>query len=138
MSTGQRLLLAMLIVDSVALALVELFFLPLRFDGTLLPDLGGFPFPVTVVLAAVTMPWLVTSAARMAPRPLVAGAPLYVWAVLIAVLVAGGPGGDVVVVPDWRALLLLLGGGLPGAVALGGAAAMARSRQIPATAEDQS
>jgi hypothetical protein len=136
-STGQRVLLAALIVDSAALALVELFFLPLRFDGTLLPDLGGFPFPVTIVLAAVTMPWLVTAATRITPRPLVAGAPLYVWAVLIAVLAVGGPGGDVVVIADWRALLLLLGGGMPGAIALGGAAALARSRQISASAKEE-
>lgn len=137
MSAGQRVLLAALIVDSAALALVELFFLPLRFDGTLLPDLGGFPFPATVVLAAVSMPWLVTAAARITPRPLVAGAPLYVWAVLIAVLAVAGPGGDVVVIADWRALLLVLGGGLPGAITLGGAAAVARSRQMPATAKEQ-
>lgn len=31
-----------------------------------------------------------------------------------------GPGGDLVLIQDWRALLLIGGGALPGALALGG------------------
>jgi hypothetical protein len=118
-SAGRRLLLALLLVDSAALALLEMFFLPLRFDGLLLPDLNGFPFPITAVLAAVTMPWLVSSAARLSPRMLVASSPLLVWFVFMIVFATSGPGGDVVLTLDWRSLLLLAAGALPGAVVLG-------------------
>src|SRR5205807_1216407 len=50
---------AALLVDAALLAMVELFFLPLRFDGELLPRLYGWPFPITILLAAVTTPLLV-------------------------------------------------------------------------------
>jgi hypothetical protein len=117
---GKWLLLAMLVFDAIALALLELFFLPLRFDGTLLPDLDGFPFPITVVLAAFTMPLLVKAAASIAPRMSVASAPLVAWGLCLLIFAATGPGGEVVVLADWRALLLLVAGGLPAAVVLGG------------------
>jgi hypothetical protein len=116
------LLLAMLAVDSIALALLELFFLPLRFDGTLLPNWGAFPFPITVVVALVTMPWLIGRAADVSTRVFVAGVPLWVWLATIAVVGIVGPE-NMVLLGDWRTLLLLACGALPAAVSLGNAMA---------------
>ncbi|HEV2781925.1 MAG TPA: hypothetical protein VGX25_21260 [Actinophytocola sp.] len=119
MTTRERLLLAVLVLDSALLAVVELLFLPLRFDGYLLPDLGGLPLPLTPVLAAFTTPWLVSAAARLSPRLAVASAPLVVWLLSLGVFGLAGPGGDRVLIEDWRALLLLACGALPAAVKLG-------------------
>jgi hypothetical protein len=112
--------LAVLVVDAVVLALVELLFVPLRFDGYLLPHaLGGMPVPLSAVVAALTTPWLVTVAGRLSPRLPVAGAPLFAWVLTVAVFGLFGPGGDLVLVADWRALLLFACGALPSAVVLG-------------------
>ena len=136
MTDGKRrfdwLLLVALVIDSIALALLELFFLPLRFDGTLLPDWGSWPFPVTVVVALVTMPMLVSRAADVSSRLLVAGAPLWVWLATIAVVGIVGPE-NMVLLQDWRTLLLLACGALPAAVALGNAMARRISARAPST-----
>lgn len=115
------LMWAWLLVCSLLLAVIELFYLPLRFDGTFLPLwLGGFPLPVAALLAAVTLPMLVKRAGTLSPRLLIAGGPLGVWGICVVVSAIPGPGGDIVLVPDWRALLLLGCGALGGAIALGG------------------
>ncbi|HEX5115822.1 MAG TPA: hypothetical protein VFW65_11550 [Pseudonocardiaceae bacterium] len=116
------LLLVVLLIDSIALALLELFFLPLRFDGTLLPDWGSWPFPITVVVALVTMPMLISRAAGVSGRLLVAGSPLWVWLIVLVVVGVVGPE-NMVLLQDWRTLLLLACGALPAAVALGNAMA---------------
>lgn len=112
------LLFALLVVDSVALALLELFFLPLRFDGQLLPNWGGWPFPITVVVALLTMPFMISRAADVSSRLLVAGAPLWAWLVTIAVVGLVGTE-NMALLQDWRTLLLLACGALPAAVTLG-------------------
>jgi hypothetical protein len=118
-TTRERLFLAVLVLDSVLLAGIELLYLPLRLDGFLLPDLGGFPLPLTVLLAAVTMPWLVSMAGRLSPRLSVAAAPLLVWLLCLGVFGLAGPGGDQVLIADWRTLLLLAAGALPAALMIG-------------------
>jgi len=114
-----RVLLAVLMLDAVVLAVVQLLFLPLSFDGYLLPNLDGFPLPLMAILAAVTTPWLVATAGRLSPRLLVAGAPLFAWIVAIAWFGMFGPGGDLLLIADWRSLLLFAGGALPAAIVLG-------------------
>ncbi|MCU1684260.1 MAG: putative rane protein [Amycolatopsis sp.] len=117
---SQRWLFGLLVLDAVVLALLEQFFLPLRFDGTALPEFGGdFPFPVTILVAVVTTPLLVTTTAKLV-RPGLSWIPLLVWVVVLLVVGVAGPGGDVVLIQDWRTLLLLGGGALPGAMMLGG------------------
>jgi hypothetical protein len=114
------LTLAVLVVDAVVLAVLELLFVPLRFDGFLLPNtLGGISLPVSALVAAVTTPWLVSVAGRLSPTLLVGAAPLAAWIVAIAVFGMFGPGGDLVLVADWRSLLLFACGALPSAVVLG-------------------
>jgi hypothetical protein len=119
MSARRRWLLVLLVADAVLLALVELFFLPLRLDGTVLPKVQDFPLPITVVLAVVTTPLLVSQTEKLV-RPGLSWIPLLVWVLTLLGVGLAGPGGDAVLVPDWRALLLLGGGALSGAVALGG------------------
>lgn len=116
------LVLVALVIDSIALALLEVFFLPLRFDGLLLPNWGAVPFPVTVIVALVTMPLMISSAGRVSTRLLVVGAPLWVWLLTIAVVGIVGPE-NMVLLEDWRTLLLLACGALPAAVTLGNALA---------------
>jgi len=111
-------LFILLLVDTVLLAIVELFFLPLRFDGFVLPAWGGAPFPITVLLAVVTTPLLVSTAARVVPARL-AMVPLVLWLVMLLVLGMFGPGDDRVMITDWRMLLLVLGGALPTAALVG-------------------
>lgn len=117
----RRGLLALLCFDAAVLAVIELMYLPLRLDGEVLPDLGGVPFPITAVLAALTTPMLVSWATRLGSRVSVAGAPLFTWFAALVVLGLFGAGGDEVLIADWRTLLLLAGGALPSAVVLGGA-----------------
>ncbi|RKT52621.1 hypothetical protein C8E97_1143 [Saccharothrix australiensis] len=108
-----------LMVQAFVLAVLELFFLPLRLDGTTLPLLDDYPFPVTVLVATLTTPLLVVGASRYARRTLTAAAPLLVWLGTLLLFAVLGPGGDVVLPDDWRSLLLLAGGALPSAVAVG-------------------
>jgi hypothetical protein len=107
----QGLLLALLVVDTVLLALLELFFLPLR--------IGVVPVPVTVLVGAVTTPWLVWTTAKLV-RPALSWVPLAVWVLVVFGVGMLGPGGDLVLIQDWRALLLLGASALPGAMVLGG------------------
>lgn len=126
---SQRWIFALLVFDAVMLALIEQFFLPLRLDGTVLPKLGDFPVPVTAVLAIVTTPLLVTTTAKLV-RPGLSWIPLLVWVIVLLVVGVAGPGGDVVLIEDWRTLLLLGGGALPGAMMLGGSiGAAAKEKQ---------
>ncbi len=120
MTVRDRLLFALLLFDSVVLAVVELLFLPLRLDGYLLPKAGDFPFPIMALLAALTMPLLVSVASRLTTRVGLAAAPLLVWILTLGVFGLAGPGGDIVLIEDWRSLLLLAAGALPAALTLGG------------------
>ena len=109
------LAIALLVVDSVLIAMYELFWLPLRLPGSL----GGVAFPVAALAAAVTTPLLVRAAAKVAPRPGAATAPLVAWLLTVLVLGVTGPGGDRVLPPDWRALLLMVAATVPGGLAAG-------------------
>jgi len=105
------LVLLVLLVDAVLLTAVELLYLPLR--------IGPVPVPITILLAAVTTPWLVRSAARLGGGGVVAAAPLVTWVLGVLVLGMAGPGGDVLLPVHWRSVVLLGAGMFPGAVALG-------------------
>lgn len=108
---SDSLVLAVLVVDAIVLAATELLYLPLY--------LGGMPFPITAAVAAVTTPLLVAAAGRLRFGMRAAAAPLVAWFVTVFVLGVFGPGGDIVLLGDWRALLLVGGGALPGALMLG-------------------
>ncbi|OLT42074.1 hypothetical protein BJF85_23600 [Saccharomonospora sp. CUA-673] len=112
-------MVALLAIDAALLALLELFYLPLRLDGNILPRVGDLPFPIVIVVAAVTTPWLVSIASGLGNRKL-GMIPLLVWLVTILVVGVTGPGGDLVLIGDVRTLLLLACGALPAGLVLGG------------------
>lgn len=119
MTLTDKLLLALLLVVAAMLGFTELMFLPLRMDGAILPRWENLPVPFSAVLALATMPWLSRAAVDLSPRGLVSAAPLLMWLLVIGVFGLAGPGGDVVLIPDWRTLLLLACGAFPAAVVLG-------------------
>ena len=106
-----RVTLVVLVFDALALAAVELLYLPLR--------VGAVPLPITILLAASTTPWLVRAAAELGGPRVVAAVPLVVWVLALGVLGLGGPGGDMLLLLDWRPVLLLGAGLIPAAVMLG-------------------
>ncbi|QGK68859.1 hypothetical protein GIY23_04255 [Allosaccharopolyspora coralli] len=110
-SVSDRLLLGVLIVDAALLAVVEVMFLPLYW--------GAVPFPITAAVAAVTTPFLVVAAGKLGFGARGASAPLVAWFLTVFVVGVLGPGGDIVLLSDWRTLLLLAGGTVPSAVLLG-------------------
>ncbi|HEY2765162.1 MAG TPA: hypothetical protein VGJ13_14320 [Pseudonocardiaceae bacterium] len=112
-------MLVALVLDAIMLAATEELFLPLR--------IGAVPIPVTILLAAVTTPWLVRSAAALC-GPSAAALPLVAWVTAMLVFGFGGPGGDILLPADWRSLLLLSAGIFPGAVEVG--RALARGLQV--------
>lgn len=110
-------MLSVLVFDAVLLAVVELLFLPLR--------VGGWPLPVSILVAAVTTPRLVRAASELGGTGLAAVTPLAAWLATVLVFGTAGPGGDVLLPADWRSLVLLAGGMFPGAAALGRALRLA-------------
>lgn len=115
MKPASLAVLLVLVLDAVLLAAIELLYLPLW--------IGAVPFPITIVLAGVSTPWLVRSSAALGGPSWVAAVPLVVWVVALLALGVAGPGGDVLLPADWRALLLMAAGIFPGAVQLGRALA---------------
>jgi hypothetical protein len=118
----QRLFLLLLALDTVLLAVLELFFLPLR--------IGVVPLPLMVVVGAVTTPWLVSTTAKLV-RPGLSWVPLAVWVLVVFGVGLLGPGGDLVLIQDWRALVLLGASALPGALVLGGGLGRAAAGRSP-------
>jgi hypothetical protein len=114
LSGGRRLMLVVLCLDALVLGVLELFFLPLRVG-----PLDVVPLPLTVLVGAVSTPWLVLTAGRLV-RPGLSWVPLVVWVVTVLGVGLFGPGGDLVLIQDWRALLLLGASALPAALVLGG------------------
>lgn len=127
MKASARVWLALLVLDAVLLAVIELFYLPLRLPA----ERGGWQLPLSIVLAAVSTPLLVRGAGRLAPRLGVAAAPLGAWVFTIVVFGAFGPGGDRLLPIDARSLLLLVAGILPSSVLLG---RLGRDALVAATA----
>lgn len=122
-----QVVLALLLINSVLLAMLELFFLPLR--------IGATAVPVSLLVAAVSTPWLVSQTGRVAAKigapPGFAGTPLGLWLLTVVALGLFGPGGDrVLPVWEWRGLALLAAGLVPGALVLGAALGRAASRRL--------
>ncbi|MFC4949508.1 hypothetical protein [Pseudonocardia sp. GCM10023141] len=93
--------LTLLTVDGALLAAFGLVFTPLYWNA--------IPVPVGAVLSLLIMPWLVRRAGLLDSRPSMAGAPLWAWLVIVAVLGFVGPGGDAMISTTWQSLLLIMG-----------------------------
>jgi hypothetical protein len=117
-----EVLFTLVLIDAVLLATLELLFLPLRVRD--LTDVGpdwltDQSVPISILVALVTGPLLVIAAAGVTRRPMTASAPLLVWLLAMLAVGAFGPGGDVLLLNDWRSVVLLAAGTLPGAMVLG-------------------
>ncbi|GAA4863220.1 hypothetical protein [Actinomycetospora straminea] len=115
-------IVVLLAVDAVVLAWTEMAWLTLRTAD------AGIPLPVSALVALVTTPLLVLAADAVLPEGRAAVVPLAAWT--LTVLVAGlwSPAGAGVLPPDWRAVLLLGAGVVPGALALSWRSARATRR----------
>jgi hypothetical protein len=97
---------AVLVLDTVLLALSEVAWLSLR--------AGTVPLPISALVAAVTTPLLVRAADRLWPGTRIALVPLVVWLLVVAVAGLWSPAGPGMFPPDWRGILLVAAGLLPG------------------------
>ncbi len=111
MSRLPWLVVAVLVVDAVLLAWTEMAWLSLRVGAT------AVPLPLSALVAAVTTPVLVLAADAALPRTTAPLLPLAGWTLTILLAGLWSPAGGGVLVPDWRAILLLAAGLLPGVVA---------------------
>jgi hypothetical protein len=107
---NSRLVTAVLVVDAVLLAMMELMFLQLM--------IGSVPVPLSALVALISNPWLVRRAGELTGA-VGAALPLIAWIVTISVLGLSGPGGDVLLLGDWPSMLLILAGLVPAAFVLG-------------------
>lgn len=105
------LVLGLLFVDSVLLAFAETVFAS--------QDVGGTPLPVSAVVALISTPWLVRRAGELATG--IRGAILVFlgWFAVVMAAFVGGPGGDVLLPLAWPSIAFILGGLIPGGLALG-------------------
>lgn len=118
-----RLVLALLVFDGFLTALLAVLFLPVR--------VGSVPLPVGALLAAVVNVLLVCGARTVTDRLGRVSWPLIAWFVGFLLCMVGGPGGDGLLLADWRTLLLLVAGLVPATALLfkwGADAAVARGQ----------
>lgn len=101
------LLAAVLVFDGLLTLVLEVLFLPIY--------VGGHPFPITAVIAAVVNVLLVRAMGLVVTRPAAMGLPLIAWLFGYLVCASPGPGGDIMLVADWTAALLLALGLAPAA-----------------------
>lgn len=102
-------ILALLVFDGILTAVLAVLFLPAR--------LGTVPFPVSVLVAGVVNVLLVLGARTVTDRTSRMALPVIGWFVGI-VLCMTGPGGDGLLLADWRTLLLLVCGLVPAGLLL--------------------
>ena len=100
-----------LVALAVLVAVLEVLYLPVH--------VGTLVVPAGAIAAVVTNPLLVAAAGERTTRTTVAAAPLGAWVLTVLLLAFPGPGGDVLLLNDWRALLLLVLGVVPAALVLG-------------------
>ena len=102
---------AVVVLDAVVVGVLSVLLLPVH--------LGSVAVPVGALVAAVGNLLAVRALAPLTTRTLVVGLPLLAWVLVVLGLASSGPGGDTLLVADWRALLLLAAGLVPAALALG-------------------
>lgn len=94
----RRGVIALLVISGGLCAVMSVFYLGIY--------IGGVPFPITILLAAVLNLALVIAVRTEIASFGLAALPLVAWGIGFLLCLAGGPGGDQVVVADWRLLLL--------------------------------
>jgi hypothetical protein len=95
------------VLDAALLALTEVAWLSLR--------VGTVPVPISALVALVTTPLLVRAADAVLPGTRFALVPVVVWLVVVLVVGLWSPAGPGMFPADWRGILLVAAGLLPGA-----------------------
>ena len=95
------------VLDAALLALTEVAWLSVR--------VGTVPLPISVLVALVTTPLLVRAVDAVAPGTRLPLVPVVVWLVVVLVTGLWSPAGPGMFPPDWRGILLVAAGLLPGA-----------------------
>lgn len=113
---------AVLVFDGFLAGILSVFFLPAY--------LGPVQFPISALLGGIANVALVLAARKVAERPIWVASPLIGWFGAVALCMFGGPGGDVLLLADWRTMLLIIAGAGPAGVLL----FMFRMKAITATA----
>ena len=103
------LVVGVLALNATLLALTELLWLPLR--------VGTLPLPLSAPVAAVTTPLLVLAARAAMPGTRAGFVVLTAWLVPVLVVGLWSPAGPGLLSPDWRGILLLGCGLVPGLLA---------------------
>ncbi|MBF6174466.1 hypothetical protein IU476_23640 [Nocardia blacklockiae] len=98
-------LAGVLVFDGVLSLALEVLYLP--------SYLGGTPFPISVLAAAVVNVLLVMGMGVVVARPAAMALPLLAWLLGFLICSASGPGGDVLLTDSWTSPLLLGCGLIP-------------------------
>ncbi|CCQ15401.1 putative uncharacterized protein [Rhodococcus sp. AW25M09] len=101
---------AVLVFDGFLSGILSVFFLPTY--------LGSVQFPISAVLGGIANVALIMAARKVAERPIWVASPLAGWFVAVAACMFGGPGGDVLLLADWRTMVLIIAGAGPPGVLL--------------------
>lgn len=116
-----RVMIGLLTLYAVVFAVLEVLYLPVY--------IGSVAVPLGALGAALTNAALSRAAGWFTARTSIAAVPLLGWLTTVLILASGGPGGDILVPGNWRALLLLGLGLLPAGVVLGGHLGSAATRR---------
>ncbi|MCX4096065.1 hypothetical protein [Nocardia sp. alder85J] len=99
------LLAGLLVFNGLLTLVLEVLFLPAY--------IGGTPFPITALVAAVVNILLVRAMATVVSRPAALSLPVVAWLLGFLICSTTGPGGDILLVDNWTAPLLLACGLVP-------------------------
>ncbi|WP_225725099.1 MULTISPECIES: hypothetical protein [unclassified Nocardia] len=98
-------IVALLVLDGLITLVLEVLFLP--------SYIGGVAMPITGVLAGVVNVLLVLGVRTVTHRVGVMLLPLGAWVIGFLACASSGPGGSVMLLSDWRTLLLVFCGLVP-------------------------
>ncbi|QII05344.1 hypothetical protein BH93_08115 [Rhodococcoides fascians A25f] len=101
---------AVLVFDGFLSGILSVFFLPTY--------LGSVQFPISALLGGIANVALVLAARKVAERSIWVASPLIGWFVAVVLCMLGGPGNDVLLLADWRTMLLIIAGAGPAGVLL--------------------
>lgn len=101
---------AVLVLDGFLSGILSVMFLPAY--------LGSVQFPISALIGGIANVALIFAARKVTDSALAIASPLIAWFLAILLAMFGGPGGDVLLLADWRTLLLIVAGAGPPGILL--------------------